>query len=314
MHFKGDSFQPSNDNIWVNRVSDYIGSNHKRIEISIDDLASSLLDATKANDYPGMADIDSSLLLFCKRVKEEHTVALSGECADEIFGGYPWYRNYEDISYEGFPWNKYIDVRKSFLSSNLSHLKLEEFAHEQYKKTVKEIEYLEHENEFDRGIRKLTYLNYKWFMVTLLTRKDRMSMYNSLEVRVPYADHRIIDYTYNIPWTYKYMNNIEKGLLREALKKHLPDDVINRKKSPYPKTYNPKYTNILCTMLGKILDDPNSPIHSLINVQKVKNILKGDINLFQTPWFGQLMKGPQFLAYLIQLNYFLEMYHVQIKL
>lgn len=312
-YFAGDNFQPSNDNAWVKRVSEYVKSKHTRVEISIEDLTNALWDATKANDYPGMADIDSSLLLFCKEVKKNHTVALSGECADEIFGGYPWYRNFKDIHYDGFPWNKHMDVRKSFLSKDLSRLKLQEFAHAEYKKSIKDIEYLESEDEYDKGIRRLTYLNYKWFMVTLLTRKDRMSMYNGLEVRVPFADHRIIEYTYNVPWSLKYMDNIEKGLLRTALKEHLPSDVIHRKKSPYPKTYNPKYNELLCNIIGDILNNKNAPLNRLINVDAVNNLIKEDLNLFQTPWFGQLMKGPQFVAYLIQLNYFLEMYNVEFE-
>ncbi|PKM49744.1 MAG: asparagine synthase (glutamine-hydrolyzing) [Firmicutes bacterium HGW-Firmicutes-7] len=313
LYFAGDTFQPSNDNMWVSRVSKYINSNHHRIELGIDELANALWDATRANDYPGMADIDSSLLLFCNKVKKKHTVALSGECADEIFGGYPWYRNFTDIHYDGFPWIKHMDVRKSFLSEGLAKLKINEFANSEYKKSIQEIEYLDHEDSYDRGIRRLTYLNYKWFMVTLLTRKDRMSMYNGLEVRVPYADHRIIEYAYNIPWSIKYMDNIEKGLLRAALKEHLPSEVISRKKSPYPKTYHPKYNTLLCQLLKSILDKPHAPIKGLININKVNNLLNNDLNAFQTPWFGQLMKGPQFVAYLIQLNYFLEMHCVDIE-
>lgn len=312
-YYKTDEFQPSDDNLWVKRVSSYIKSNHHRIEIDIDNLTTALLEATKANDYPGMADIDSSLLLFCGEIKKNHTVALSGECADEIFGGYPWFRNEQDIYYEGFPWNRHIDTRQSFLAKEISHLKLKDFAYAEYKKTIKDIDYLEYESKYDKGIRRLTYLNYKWFMVTLLTRKDRMSMHNSLEVRVPFADHRIIEYTYNIPWSLKYMNNIEKGLLRVALKDYLPHDVINRKKSPYPKTYHPKYTKVICETFKEMINSGNAPIRSLININKVNNIIDEDINLFKTPWFGQLMKGPQFLAYLIQLNYFLDIYNVRIE-
>jgi asparagine synthase (glutamine-hydrolysing) len=314
LYFTGDSFQPSNDNMWVNRVSDYIKSQHNRVEIGISELAESLMNATLATDYPGMADIDSSLLLFCNRVKNKHTVALSGECADEIFGGYPWYRKEEDVNYAGFPWIKHMDIRKSFLSKEIEHLDLEGFASEQYKKTINEIEFLEHESDYEKNIRKLTYLNYKWFMVTLLTRKDRMSMFSSLEVRVPYADHRIMEYVYNIPWNIKYMDNIEKGLLRKALYKHLPKDVVERKKSPYPKTYNPKYTNILCGLLKDIMSKNDAPIKYLINEEKINSILNSDVSMFSTPWFGQLMKGPQFIAYLIQLNYFLETYKVKIEI
>lgn len=313
VYFSGDSFQPSNDNIWVNRVSKYINSNHTRVEIEIEDLAHSLMEAAYANDYPGMADIDSSLLLFCKEVKKQHTVALSGECADEIFGGYPWYRNFTDIHYNGFPWNKHIDVRQSFLSENLSKLDLDEFAHNEYQKSISEIEYLDSEGSYNKGIRRLTYLNYKWFMVTLLTRSDRMSMKSGLQIRVPFADYRIIEYTYNIPWVMKYKDNIEKGLLRTALKDYLPHEIINRKKSPFPKTYHPKYNTILCKLMKEILDKPSSPIGGLININKVNNLINNDLNLFQTPWFGQLMKGSQFIAYLIQLNYFLEKYNVSFE-
>lgn len=312
-YFTADYYQPSSDKPWVDRVNKYIGSDHIFVEIKIDDLANKLWEATRINDYPGMADVDTSLWVFCNEVKKKHTVALSGECADEIFGGYPWFRNEEDLFYEGFPWNKHLDVRKSFLSDALSKLKIKEFAYTEYKKTVLQVEYSDTDNEIDRAVRRLTYLNYKWFMLTLLTRKDRMSMGNSLEVRVPFADHRIIEYTYNIPWAIKNMGGREKGLLRAALQEYLPQDVINRKKSPYPKTYHPKYTQTVTDLMKDILAKPSSPIHQLINTEKVQYILNQDINLFSTPWYGQLMKGPQFIAYLIELNYFLEMYKVRIE-
>jgi asparagine synthase (glutamine-hydrolysing) len=259
-----------------------------------------------------MADIDSSLMLFCSKVKDSHTVALSGECADEIFGGYPWFRKKEDVYYDGFPWNRYISERKSFLSKGLSRLELEEFAHTKYKKTISEIDFLDNETEYDKRIKKLTYINMKWFMLTLLTRKDRMSMYKSLEVRVPYADHRIIEYTWNIPWRLKNHNNIEKGLLRKVLSSYLPEDVAYRKKSPYPKTYNPNYSNSVKRLLKDILDDKSSPIHALIDTKNAYNLVNNNGETFITPWFGQLMKGPQFIAYLIQLNYWLEHYKIKI--
>lgn len=312
-YFNGDSFQPTNDQVWVNRMTNYIQSDHKRFIVDIESLASSLTEATLANDYPGMADIDSSLLLFCGEVKKENTVALSGECADEIFGGYPWYRNESDVFYQGFPWNKHLTMRSSFLSENLAKLPLQDFAHSAYQDTIAEVEYLGHESEFDRAMRRLTYLNYKWFMTTLLTRKDRMSMFNSLEVRVPYADHRIMEYAYNIPWKMKNLDGVEKGILRAALSKHLPSDVLGRKKSPYPKTYHPKYNEILSQLFQEIMMKKDSPIHGLINEKKVNNLIREDMNLFHTPWFGQLMKGPQFIAYLIQLNYFMENNHVKIQ-
>lgn len=310
--FQSNSFQPTNDDDWVQIVKKYINSDHKRVVLNNDDLAKALEASVIANDLPGMADIDSSLMLFCRDVKKKHTVALSGECADEIFGGYPWYRKKEDVYYDGFPWNRYIDVRKSILSGNLNGLQLQDFANAKYHETVNEIEFLDNESEHDKRIRKLTYLNIKWFMLTLLNRKDRMSMSTSLEVRVPYADHKIVDYTWNIPWSMKYFNNIEKGMLRKALENFLPHDVVYRKKSPYPKTYNPYYENLVKSMLQKVLNDSNAPIHSLIDTKKVNSLINSKDTVFETPWFGQLMKGPQFIAYLYQLNYWLEHYKVKI--
>lgn len=309
--FKSNYYQPTSDEHWINVVKDYIHSDHTRYIIDNEELAMALYSAVEANDLPGMADIDSSLLLFCSKVKEEHTVALSGECADEIFGGYPWYRNKEDIYYDGFPWNKYLDVRKSFLSNTIKKLPYEEYVSSCYEDTINELDFIEKESEHSKRIKMLTYLNIKWFMLTLLNRKDRMSMSKSLEVRVPYADHRIIEYTFNIPWDIKYENQVEKSLLRKALKDYLPNEIINRKKSPYPKTFNPKYEKIIKTLLTEVINNKNSPIHAFINTNKVQDVLNSSL-IFEKPWFGQLMKGPQFLAYLIQLNYWLEHYKVQI--
>lgn len=312
LHFKGDYYQPTSDNYWVDIVTKEIESGHTRHIINNEDLAYKLYRAVEAHDLPGMADIDSSLLLFCKKVKEKQTVALSGECADEIFGGYPWFKNEEDIKYEGFPWNKYLDFRKSILSDEIKDLPYEDYAHSRYVETINELDFAEKENSLDMNIKKLTYLNIKWFMLTLLNRKDRMSMANSLEVRVPYADHRIIEYTFNVPWKLKYEDNVEKSLLRKALEPYLPKEVVYRKKSPYPKTHNPMYEKKVKTMLLDTISDTTAPIHQLINTSKVEKILSGTLN-FEKPWFGQLMKGPQFLAYLIQLNYWLEKYKVEIR-
>ncbi|QUI23436.1 asparagine synthase (glutamine-hydrolyzing) [Vallitalea pronyensis] len=311
-YFRASDFQPSNDNKWVKGVSQYIGSVHERVILTNDQLAQALRDAVLAYDLPGMADIDSSLMLFCDKVKQKHTVALSGECADEIFGGYPWYQKEEEVYYDGFPWNKHIHERKSFLSPAVGKLNLTAFAHEKYQETIGEIDDIGHGSVFEQRMKKLTYINLKWFMLTLLTRKDRMSMYKSLEVRVPYADHRIVEYAWNIPWHLKNYGQIEKGLLRKCLEHHLPKDVVYRKKSPYPKTYHPAYMKAVRSMLKNILDCKSSPLHDLINTKQVYALLKHDNKLFITPWFGQLMKEPQFIAYLIQLNIWLETYKVKI--
>lgn len=311
-YFKANEYQPNSDSSYIGLMSKYIDSNHHNIIVKNDDVAYALKEAVIANDLPGMADIDSSLYLFCKEVRKNAVVALSGECADEIFGGYPWFTREEDINSNTFPWTKYVNERKAILSRELKSLPIEEFAQSKYEDSLKKVNKLKGETKREHRMRELFYLNIKWFMITLLNRKDRMSMSNSLEVRVPFADYRIVEYAYNIPWNMKYCDNIEKGLLRKSLKGILPEEVLYRKKSPYPKTHNPEYLRFVQKWLKEILEDKTSPILSLIDTDKVREIIATDGRAFKKPWYGQLMAGPQLMAYLIQINIWLNEYKIRL--
>jgi asparagine synthase (glutamine-hydrolysing) len=312
-YFKADSFQPDSDSKYINILSNFIESKHHNIMIDSAQLASALKQAVRASDLPGMADIDSSLYLFCKEVSKDATVALSGECADEIFGGYPWFREPELINSTTFPWSRAVLERKRLLSKEFSNLPMEEYVNSRYLETLNEVPRLEGETPEENRMREISYLNIKWFMVTLLNRKDRMSMRNSLEVRVPFADHKIVEYAFNIPWNYKYCDNMEKGLLRRALKGLMPDEVLYRKKSPYPKTHNPEYLRIVQSWLRAILSDPTSPLLQLVDKEEVTEIVESGGVSFGKPWFGQLMRGPQLIAYLIQIDIWMREYKVEIR-
>ena len=159
----------------------------------------------------------------------------------------------------------------------------------------------------------MSYLNITRFMPTLLDRKDRMSMAVGLEVRVPYCDHRLIEYVWNVPWPIKTAGEREKGILRRALTGILPDDVLYRKKSPYPKTHNPSYLQAVRTWMLDILDDPSSPLQPYVNKDKLRAIASTDQDQFNIPWFGQLMNTPQLFAYLCQVDYWLRKYRIQSK-
>ncbi len=313
IHFKATEYQPDSDHYWIQRMSKFIDSEHHHIMIDTPQLVEALKDAVVANDLPGMADVDSSLYLFCKEVRKGATVALSGECADEIFGGYPWFYRPEDINSNTFPWSKAVKERAGILGDTFSHLPLEEYVAEQYSHTLQEVPKLSSESSQTHRIREISYLNLKWFMSTLLQRKDRMSMSNSLEVRVPFADHRIVEYAWNIPWDMKYCDEREKGLLRRALRGMLPEDVLNRKKSPYPKTHHPAYLKAVQIWMEEILQDPHAPILQIINVSKVKEIVRTGGTAFGKPWFGQLMTGPQLIAYLAQMDTWMRQYNVRIQ-
>lgn len=311
-YFKSSLFQPTSDKYWAFRMAEFIKSNHKNVVLNHKDLVLALKESTLARDLPGMADVDSSLLLFCKEIRKNFVVSLSGECADEIFGGYPWYTNEEMLNAKTFPWSRAVGMRKSILNEKIKKFNIEECAEYEYLKTLKEVPHFENEDKKNYRMKEMFYLNLKWFMVNLLNRKDRCSMYNSLEVRVPFADIRIVEYAFNLPAEIKLLHGREKGILRKALEGVLPEDVVYRKKSPYPKTHNPIYTEMVCKEMNKILSDNNSPILEIIDKKVVKEIVDTEGKSYTTPWFGQLMTGPQLIAYLIQLNIWMKEYNVNI--
>lgn len=313
-YFTPSLFQPDPDAPWVSRMAETCGSEHHYIKVNTKQVVEALYDAVAARDLPGMADIDSSLWLFCKEVKKGATVALSGECADEVFGGYPWFHRDEFMNAGTFPWASNIDVRLAVMSDDLkATIKPREYIAGRYEETLSEVPYMAGESRLDKRRREIFYLNFTWFMQTLLDRKDRMSMAHGLEVRVPYCDYRLVQYVWNIPWDMKMLGGREKGLLRKALEGVLPDDVLYRKKSPYPKTHHPAYEASVKNLLLEILNDPGSPLVPLINKKALREMITGKSDPGK-PFFGQLMALPQLYAYLIQTDHWLRRYKIRINL
>lgn len=310
-YFKTSKFQPNSDPYFINLMSDYLGCEHNWVYIDTPELVNALYSAVDARDLPGMADVDASMLLLCKAIREKGTVALSGECADEIFGGYPWYRDKEIREAYGFPWAQSTAYRYSFLKDEFANeINAEEYVYSRYQTTVDYTDKCFLKDKTDVRMAEMLHLNLDWFMQTLLDRKDRMSMYSSLEVRVPFCDYRIVEYLYSVPWEYKDYQNYEKGLLRYAMQGILPDEVLWRKKSPYPKTHNPDYLKAVRDILVGIINDSSSPILEFIKKEKLEELLRADN---PQPWYGQLMTTPQTIAYFIQFNYWLQKYNVSFK-
>lgn len=305
-YFKANKFQVSKDKKFIDIMKNAFKTNHTYEVISQRKLAKTLKESVIARDYPGMADIDSSLFWFSKQIRKEHKVILSGECADEIFGGYPWFYRKEIRERENFPWIDSLDERISLIKKDLAQkLDLKNFVKEKCELTLSEINVSDDEN-----LKKLFYLNMTWFMPTLLDRKDRMTMRASLEARVPFADTKLIEYLWNVPWEYKYRNNQEKSLLRHAFKNILPKEIIDRKKNPYPKTHNPKYTKIMIKLLKKRLKNKKSVLYKIFDYDKLMNLIETGGESFKTPWFGQLMTGPELLAYLYQFDIWTVKYKI----
>ena len=309
-YFVPGKFQPNSDTEYIQIMQRFLNSDHHWTVLSPEDLAGQLTLATEARDLPGMADVDFSLLSFCEEIKNHVTVALSGECADEIFGGYPWYRDPEVRSAHGFPWSQNVKERASFLMPEIcANLDPGEFVMDHYRQTIDQCDILPGTPRLERRMKEMVNLNFRWFMQTLLDRKDRMSMYHGLEVRVPFCDHRIAEYMYCIPWKFKDLHGREKGLLRYAMSDYLPDEILWRKKSPYPKTFHPRYLELVTNKLDAVIRDPQSPLLQIVPASALKQLMEGEQ---EWPWYGQLMRKPQTIAYMLQIDHWLRAYHVEL--
>lgn len=304
-YFQSSQFQPDSDNAYIRLMRDAISSDHQWSVLTPEDLTDVLEEATVARDLPGMADVDFSLFVFSGMIRKKVTVALSGECADEIFGGYPWYRNPEIRSAAGFPWAQNTALRSELLRVG-SKKDAEAFVMDAYRMTCAQSDVLPGTSPQERRMKEMVNLNFRWFMQTLLERKDRMSMYHALEVRVPFCDYRIAEYLYSIPWEMKDYQGREKGLLRYAVRGLLPESVLYRKKSPYPKTFDPRYEQIVAGKLQQLLQS-ESPLWHLVEKKKAEELLKYES---PWPWYGQLMRRPQTIAYLLQLDFWLRHYSI----
>jgi len=290
INFVKSDFQPNSDNYYIDIMKTTFNTNHHSIVIDTPELATSLKDAMIARDLPGMADVDSSLLLFCKHIKQEATVCLSGECSDEIFAGYPWFFREDALNSNTFPWSIAINERQNLLNQDISKkIDLKDYIDYRYQESLKKVNILDTDSKETAEKRKISYLTMNWFMQTLLDRSDRMSMYNGLELRVPFCDYRLVEYLWNIPWEIKALNGREKGLLRYVVRNLLPAEIVDRKKSPYPKTHNPTYLATVKSMLSEIMQIPDAPINNLLNRKYILEILETDGKAFTRPWFGQLM-------------------------
>lgn len=307
--FKKSRFQPNADYEYISMMADNADTRHREVILDNKALVDALYNSVEARDLPGYVDVDSSLLLFCKEIKQNYTVALSGECADELFGGYPWYHDKNILFDDCFPWSKSQDVRRFILKDGI--LKNgEEYVRQRYLDTINLAPKLKSDSETDRRMREMFFLNFYWFMQCLLERKDRCSMFSGLEVRVPFCDYRLVEYAYNMPWSLKAYGNREKGIVRKAFEDILPKEICWRKKSPYPKTHNPVYFDE-CVKRVKLILEKKNQLTEILNKKSIERIIENP-DAITTPWYGQLMQAPQILAYIIELDCWFEKYNVEI--
>ena len=292
-----NTLQPERDRPFIDSMlRRYPTLRHCYLECPPHDLADYLFKSVDIKGLPGMADIDASLLYFCEGVEEKY--ALTGECADELFGGYPWFAQKADTSRAWLhPWSRNLDFRTFFLSAEFrDELDIPAFA-AQRSEVFRPTSGSEHQ--------RLMRLTIDWFMQTLLTRMDNAAVGANIVALSPFADVRLCEYLYNVPHEFKAHGGVVKGLLRDAFADLLPRELLTRKKSPFPKTYNPAYTQILCERLRELLRDSSSPLLPLLDSKRLSEFIDTP-QLADIPWYGQLMNAPQMLAYLLQVDYWLR--------
>lgn len=306
-NFQSSLFQPQGDDEYATGLAEFLCTNHTVLTAPADKVADALMAAVDARDFPGQADIDSSLLYYCREVKKRHTVALSGECSDELTGGYPWFYREEMLSRDFFPWIHDPFARISLFKSEIV-MPREGYNYicERYREDKATYSVLDDDSAEMKNSRIATNLSVRYFMTSLLERKDRMSMASGVEVRVPFADHRFAQYVYNVPWSIKFEGGVEKALLRNAMSDFLPSYITHRKKSPYPKSHNPEYEKLVTSMLQSELARKDSLFLQLIDSAKLSEMLSSQ----GSTWFGQLMAKPQLIAWLVQLAYWFDKYNI----
>lgn len=312
-HFKSNAFQPALDAPFVQEMATHLATKHTvytcNNQIQFDYLKKSVL----AHDLPAMADVDSSYLYLCEKVGKQHKVVFTGECADEIFCGYPWYHSNEG-DLKTFPWSSDLTPRFSLLNSDLiNKLSPETLRQNAYQETCREIGLDGQNTPPDMLHRKVFYLTIRYFMQTLVNRGERATAINSMDARVPFAHQELTEYLFNVPLEMKTKNGERKHLLREYATGFLPESIRTRKKSPYPKTYDPGYEALVNQELLRALSKSDCPLHAIVDKAKAETFCR-QIKDLGRPWYGQLMAGPQLVAYYLQILYWIEAYKIKIMI
>jgi asparagine synthase (glutamine-hydrolysing) len=260
--FVADDLRSTIDTPFAHELAEFAGTQHQDILLDHADIADPAVRRAviTARDSPlSLGDMDASLYLLFKAIREHSTVALSGESADEVFGGYRWFHQPEVQAANTFPWMAVFvsgaraQVSDRFNADITAALDLPSYIADRYADAVAEVEPLDGESTHETRMRVMCHLHLTRFVRMLLERKDRISMAVGLEVRVPFCDHRLVEYVYNTPWSMKTFDGKEKSLLRAATADLLPESIQNRTKAPYPATLDPRYTGALLQQANELL-------------------------------------------------------------
>ncbi|MEU7912625.1 asparagine synthase (glutamine-hydrolyzing) [Microbispora bryophytorum] len=315
-NFQADDMRDTPDTPYVHDVVRHVGSDHTDIVLDSADLMDPAVRAAvlRARDLPlGIGDMDTSLYLLFKAIRGHSTVALSGESADEVFGGYRWFHDPEAVNSGTFPWlamrgQAGLSTRGEFLNEELLRkLDIPAYRADSYQRALAEVPRVPGETGLQKRMREVSYLHLTRFVQILLDRKDRMSMAVGLEVRVPFCDHRLVEYVFNAPWAMKTFDGHEKSLLRAATADVLPRSVVERRKVPYPSTQDPAYERALRAEVTRVLaGDP--AIGCLVDADKVRTMLDQPMGAVSLQGARTSLEG------ILQINAWLGAYDVRLAI
>ena len=309
--FHANAFRPELDAPYVEMAVSAFHTQHRRVVLDQPALAQALGQAVALRGFPGMADIDSSLLLLCRQLTRYEKYVVSGECGDEVFGGYPWFRG--EAPLDGFPWSGSLALREGLIRPELRHdLRLSEYVADTFQARRDEADPGAGYAPKERRLRIMQRLCFQYFMANLQERAVRMCEGAGGVILTPLCDERLVQYVYNVPWEMKFMNGQEKGLFRAAVADLLPEKLLRRRKSPYPKTCSPQFSRIMRGMALRLAGDADAPLFEIVDRARLKALAESALDPVETPWYGQLMAGPQLLGYMWQVNRWLRERNVRV--
>lgn len=311
--FRANAFRPEMDAPYVGEAVRAFSTQHRTVTLDAQSLAAALGRAVSLRGFPGMADIDTSLLLFSREIARYARCVVSGECGDEVFGGYPWFRGNAPL--DGFPWSGSLELRESLLRKEMrGELKLREYVQDVFEARRSMADPGPEYAPEERRLKTMQRLCFQYFMTNLQERAVRMCEGAGVRVLTPLCDDRLVQYAFNVPWEMKFMGGQEKGLFRAAVADLLPERLLRRTKSPYPKTCSPEYGRIVRAMALRLAEDREAPLLQIVDRARLRELAESDLDPAETPWFGQLMAGPQMLGYLWQVNRWMRERNVSIAL